>query len=258
MSSQFIETSTRMSAEDLDATTAPQSPELSVETGAVDVLALSVTYSTSDITDAEMPLSAEAAIAEDPSNALATKLSHLVDSVTRVEELSRRAREAAVGDRARYEALAASADQYLQGVEQAGAILDQARQALQHAFGQAARAAAEVLVTEAEQIHAAFTQLVAAWHEQETGFLAAHPDVDLLVAEQKALEAEARRQQTIAANARRRDALLANVDAALNEGVLPEARRALASFEREFSTIATISICGRTVFSRRPARSTTS
>ena len=41
-------------------------------------------------------------------DALAAKLAHLVDSVTQVEDLSRRAREAAVDDLARYESLAAS------------------------------------------------------------------------------------------------------------------------------------------------------
>ena len=75
---------------------------------------------------------------------------------------------------------------------------------------------------------------LAAWKEQESSFLATHPDVDLLVAERQALEAEARRQEAVAALARRRDALLASVDAALEEHVLTEARRALAIFEREF------------------------
>ena len=167
-------------------------------------------------------------------DALAAKLAHLVDSVTQVEDLSRRAREAAVDDLARYESLAASADQYGRGLEQARAICVQVRETRDNSFGLAAKAAAEELVAEAEQVLAAFTQLFAAWKEQESSFLATHPDVDLLVAERQALEAEARRQEAVAALARRRDSLLASVDAALEEHVLTEARRALAIFEREF------------------------
>jgi hypothetical protein len=75
---------------------------------------------------------------------------------------------------------------------------------------------------------------LAAWQAQESSFLATHPDVESLVAERQALEAEARRQEAIAALARRRGALLASVDAALEEQVLTDARRVLAIFEREF------------------------
>jgi hypothetical protein len=165
---------------------------------------------------------------------LAAKLARLVESVTEVEELSRRARQAAVDDLARYESLAASVDQYSRGLEQARTICDQVREARDRSFGRVARAAAEDLVTEAAQVRAAFTQLLAAWQEQEQSFLATHPDVELLVVERQALEAEARRQEAIAALARRRDALMASVDAALAEHVLTEARHALAIFEREF------------------------
>ena len=134
-------------------------------------------------------------------DALAAHLARLVDSVTQVEDLSRRAREAAVDDLARYESLAASADQYSRGLEQARTICVQVREARDHSFGQAARTAAEELVAEAEQVLAAFTQLFAAWHEEERGFLGTHPDVESLVAEGQALEAEARRQEAIAAAA---------------------------------------------------------
>ena len=102
-------------------------------------------------------------------------------------------------DLARYEALAASVDHYGRGLEQARAICVQVREARDNSFGQAAKAAAEELVAEAEQVLAAFTQLFAAWQAQESSFLATHPDVDLLVAERQALEAEARRQEAIAA-----------------------------------------------------------
>ncbi len=171
---------------------------------------------------------------DDGPDALSAKLAHLVDSVTQVEDLSRRAREAAVDDLARYESLAASADQYGRGLEQARAICVQVRETRDNSFGKAAKAAAEKLVAEAEQVLAAFTQLLTAWQAQESSFLATHPDVESLVAERQALDAEARRQEAVAALARRRDALLASLDAALEEHVLNEARRALAIFEREF------------------------
>ena len=75
-------------------------------------------------------------------------------------------------DLARYEALAASADQYGRGLEQARAICVQVRETRDNSFGQAAKGAAEELVAEAEQVLAAFTQLVAAWKAQESSFLA--------------------------------------------------------------------------------------
>jgi len=181
---------------------------------------------------------------EGTPDALAAQLAHLIYSVGTVEELSRQAREAAVGDLARYEALVASSDQYRQGRDQAGAIRDQARQALDRAFGQAARSAAAALVDEAERVLAAFTQLVTAWQERAATFLAGHPDVELLVAERRVQDEEARRQEALAARMRRREALLADMDAALEQQVLPEARRALALFEREFpDEVDAIGLC---------------
>jgi hypothetical protein len=238
MSSQITETSTIV-ASHYDAVSATAEPlEFSDDTIALATTALPYgILSDAQAADAD---SGAAQPATDQSNmdvghdALAAKLAHLVDSVTQVEDLSRRAREAAVDDLARYEALAASADQYGRGLEQARSICVQVRETRDNSFGLAAKAAAEELVAEAEQVLAAFTQLVAAWKAQESSFLATHPDVDLLVAERQALEAEARRQEAVAALARRRDALLASVDAALEEHVLTEARRALAIFEREF------------------------
>ncbi len=177
---------------------------------------------------------ADQATVDSSPDALAAQLAHLVESVSVVEELSRQAREAAASDLARYEALLASVDQYRRGVEQSGGLRDQAREALDRAFGQAARAAAEPLVAEAERVLAAFTQLLGAWQEKASGFLRAHPDVELLVAERRAQDEQRRRQEALATRLRRREALLAGVDAALDECVLPEVRRALALFEREF------------------------
>jgi hypothetical protein len=238
MSSQITETSTIV-ASHYDAVSATaESLEFSDDTIALATTALQYgILSDAQPGDADTDAAHAATDQSDVDNAphaLSAKLAHLVDSVTEVEELSRRAREAAVDDLARYESLAASTDQYGRGLEQARAICVQVRETRDNSFGQAAKAAAEELVAEAEQVLAAFTQLVAAWKAQENSFLATHPDVDLLVAERQALEVEARRQEAVAALARRRDALLASVDAALEEQVLPEARRALAVFEREF------------------------
>ena len=66
---------------------------------------------------------------------LAAHLAHLVASIADVEELSRRAREAAANDLAQYEALVASCTEYRAGLEQACAIRDQAAGVREHAFG---------------------------------------------------------------------------------------------------------------------------
>jgi hypothetical protein len=168
-------------------------------------------------------------------DALAEQLARLIDSVALVEELSRSAREAAAGDPSRYEALLKSSLQYRHGLDQATVIRDQARNVLDQAFGQAARAAAEPLLAEAEGVLAALTHLMRSWHEQADGFLTAHPDVELLLAERHAQEQAARDQEVRAERLRRHEALLASVDAALDERVFVEARRALSVFEREFS-----------------------
>ena len=251
MSSQSIATSTVATIKDIDPTSDAEDLQFLADPAAIEVPLLllpdlagnntetapaTTDNSGDDVSpDNELYLSAETNPIDDAPDALIAKLAHLVQSVTEVEELSRRAREAAVSDFSRYQALAATFDQYNHGLDQAGAILDQARQALDRSFGQAARSAAEVLVVEADQVVAAFAKLVTTWQEQATTFLGTHPDVELLVAEQRAQEAEGRRQEALAALARRRDALLAGVDAALEQRVLPEARRALALFEREFA-----------------------
>jgi len=148
--------------------------------------------------------------------------------------LSRNAREAAANELARYQAVLASAEQYGARLVQAQSIRDQALVVLKEAFGHAARAAAEPLVAEAERVLAAFTQLVCAWKEQADGFLNAHPDVELLLAEQLAQEQAAREREAQAARLRRHEALIASVDAALEQRVFAEVRRGLAAFEREF------------------------
>jgi hypothetical protein len=167
-------------------------------------------------------------------NHLAAQLAHLVESTAAVEELSRHARETAVGHLAHYEALVASAHEYAEGLERATSILDQARITLDHAFGLAARTAAQTLVSESERVHAAFEQLVDGWQSRAESFLTEHPDVDFLVRERLAKDEQARQQEIALARVRRHDALLAALNTALEAQIVVEARRALASLELEF------------------------
>lgn len=168
-------------------------------------------------------------------NSLSAELQRLIDSVASVEELSRQAREAAVGDLALYEALSESSEQYTIGLQQASVLEHDAAEALQRAFGQSATAAAEVLLADAERVRVAFGQLTAAWRQRADEFLRAHPDVELLVAERRVLEEEARRQEAVTARLRRRDSLVGALTSALDALVFTDARRALAALEREFA-----------------------
>ena len=165
---------------------------------------------------------------------LAGQLDQLVRSVTAVEELSQRAREAAANDLARYEALLASSQQYGQYLDQACTLRDQAQQALDRAFGRAARETAERLVVQAEQVLQAFAQLAEGWQSRASAFLGEHPDVDLLLAERNTQAEQARREEARAAHARRRDTLLTATQDALGQGLVVEARRVLGLLEREF------------------------
>src|SRR5690349_18687728 len=64
------------------------------------------------------------------SQDLSGHLVHLLESIAAVEELSRQAREAAVGDLAQYESLAMSHQDYAQGLCRAAEIREQAARAL--------------------------------------------------------------------------------------------------------------------------------
>jgi hypothetical protein len=196
--------------------------EASAEDTPTDVSAQNLVPSTADSDDLQ-------------PNQLAAQLAQLVESTAAVEELSRHAREAAVGDLAHYEALVASAHEYTEGLERATSILDQARITLDHAFGQAATTAAQALISEAERVHAAFKQLVGGWESRAESFLTEHPDVDFLVQERRAQEEQARQQEIALARIRRHDALLAALNSALEAQLVVEARHALASLELEFS-----------------------
>ena len=119
-------------------------------------------------------------------------------------------------------------------MDQARTIRDEANQVLTHAFGQEARAAAEPLLAQAEQVLSGFTQLVAACYEELDGFLTSHPDVEVLLRERAVLEQEAREREAQAGRLRQRDEMLASIDAALEARRFADARRGLAVFERDF------------------------
>src|SRR5207244_9270201 len=102
----------------------------------------------------------------DATNALARQLEQIVESVSVVEELSRRAREVASTDLALYDALQASHQQYSERLGQACAIRDQALEVHQRAFGHEAKSAAEPMVADAERVVQAFTHLSDAWYRR--------------------------------------------------------------------------------------------
>lgn len=171
---------------------------------------------------------------QDTADVLAHQLEKLVQSVSVVEELSRRAREAATNDLALHDALEASGQQYAGRLAQACAIRDQARQVHEYAFGQEARRAAEPVVAEAERVVGAFTELSNAWQQRASVFLHEHPDIHLLLAERQAQKEEARRAEALAARDRRLRALVAECQEATRTGLLHDARRLVEGIEREF------------------------
>src|SRR5207302_6759620 len=111
---------------------------------------------------------------QDAADMLAQQLDQLVHSVSVVEELSRRAREAATSDLALYDALEASQQQYAGRLAQAYAIREQAHQVHERAFGQEARDAAGPVVADAERVVHAFTELSSAWQQRASVFLQEH------------------------------------------------------------------------------------
>jgi hypothetical protein len=171
---------------------------------------------------------------EEATEILAQQLAQLVHSVTVVEELSRRAREAATGDLAVYDSLEASQQQYADRLAQACAIRNQACQVHERAFGQEAKHAAEPVVVDAERVVHAFTELSRAWQQRASGFLEEHPDIQLLLAERQAQEEQRRTAEAIAARERRLLALVADCQEAARSGLLNDARRLVDRIEREF------------------------
>jgi hypothetical protein len=219
-----------------EATLDSESPESAVDSTFADDPTIETPSPESDTaaTDNNEPdtslISAPATTAE----ALSTQLDQLIRSVGIVEELSRRAREAAADDLTRYDALLASCEQYIQGREQACAIRDQACQVQERAFGQQARAAAEPLVSHAERVLQAFADLDAIWQEQASAFLLEHQDVELLLAERRVEEEEARRREAAAACAHQLNTLIDRAFSVLQGGLVSEGKRLPAALERQF------------------------
>ena len=151
-----------------------------------------------------------------------------------MEELSRRAREAATSHLALYDALEVSHHQYAGRLAQACAIRDQAQQVHGLAFGQEAKYAAEPVVAEAERVVQAFTELARAWEQRASMFLDEHPDILLPLAERRAQEEQTRQAEPLAAGDRRLNALVAECQEATRTGLLTESRRLVEKMEREF------------------------
>jgi hypothetical protein len=210
-----------------DGDVTPEDVHAAVASGAALALSTEAVAATADGTFEEPD-------PEITTDMLGQQLAQLVQSVGVVEELSRQARETATGDLARYDALAVSRQQYAERLEHACAIRDQARLMLERAFGQAARAAAQPLVFEAERVLQAFADLATAWQERTSAFLAKHPDVELLLSERLREQEHARRQEARLARARRLDVLVSSTEEALEQGLLVEGERLLAVLQREF------------------------
>jgi hypothetical protein len=168
----------------------------------------------------------------DPSST--ARLRNLVVAVGQVEELSQHARDIAANDLALYSGIATSQRQFEEGLAEAQRIGQEAQAVYQRAFGREAKAVAEPAVIEAREVQQAFADLAEAWRQQAETFLAEHPDVDALLAEQQQLEEESRRREAARARAERFQQLVATVDRALRQGQLNEARDYINAVGREF------------------------
>jgi hypothetical protein len=169
----------------------------------------------------------------DPAS-ITARLRNLVDAVTQVEELSQRARGVAANDLALYGGIATSQHQFEEGPAEAQRIGQEAQAVYQRAFGREAKEVAEPAVIEAREVEQAFADLADAWRQQAESFLAEHPDVDALLAEQRQLEDESRRREEARVTAARFQQLVAAIDSALRQGHLNEARDYVNGLGREF------------------------
>jgi hypothetical protein len=174
----------------------------------------------------------------DPSS-ISARLTNLVVAVSQVEELSRKAREAAASDLAFYGGIATSQRQFEDGLAEARRIGQEAQAVYERAFGREARAVAEPAVAEALEVEHAFNELADARRNQAESFLAEHPDVEALLAEQRQQDDDARRREVARAKAARFQQLVTGTDTALREGLLDEARDCLRLLGREFPAEAT-------------------
>jgi hypothetical protein len=97
-----------------------------------------------------------------------------------------------------------------------------------------ARNAAEPLVANAERVVRAFTELSSACDGRSSAFLQEHPDVELLLAEQRVQEERARQAEVLQARERRLRALVTAFEETSRTGVTREGRRLVEVIEREF------------------------
>src|SRR5439155_22374081 len=157
----------------------------------------------------------------DPSS-ISGRLQHLVIAVAQVEELSRRAREAAASDLALYNGIAASQRQFEEGLAEAQRIGQEAEDVYKRAFGRDAKAVAEPAVAEAREVEQAFAELADAWRQRAEFFLSDHLDVETLLAEQRQRDEEAHRREIARPNAERFQQLVNGTDAALRHAMPDE------------------------------------
>jgi len=224
----------------LDATDANEAVTESITTGpnmgdaSSDATEMSVDQTASSVADTE----SSATSLPDPSN-ISARLKNLVVSVSQVEELSRRAREVAASDLALYDGIAASHRQFDDGLVEARRIGQEAEAVYQRAFGRNAKALAEPAVPEAREVEQAFEELADAWRNRAETFLAEHPDVEALLAEQQQHTEETRRREVARTKAQRFQQLVTASDAALRQGLLDDARDCLKLLGREFPAEAT-------------------
>jgi tetratricopeptide (TPR) repeat protein len=169
----------------------------------------------------------------DPST-ISERLRSLVLAVNQVEELSRKAREVAANDLALYNGIAASQQQFEEGLAEARRIGQEAQSVYDRAFGHEARAVAEPAVAEAREVEHAFEELAHAWRQQAESFLAEHPDVEALLLEQREREDGQRLREHARAKAQRFQELVNAADAALSQGLLDDAGGCLRMLAREF------------------------
>jgi hypothetical protein len=170
------------------------------------------------------------------AESLAARLQVLLGAVLEVEELSRRAREAAASDLAHYDALV-TARQVLEHHQlESASIRQRAEQLVVSAFGEQARAVAVSTLREARELEQALTDLVEERTAEVAAFQSDHPDVDALVEERRQQVADARRAEIELARAQRRTDLLNAGELAVRQGALGEAQECLRCLKAEFPT----------------------
>lgn len=169
----------------------------------------------------------------DPAG-ISARLRNLVVTVGQVEELSRRAREAAATDLELYNSIATSQRQFEDGLADARRIGQEAEDVYKRAFGREAKAVAEPAVAEAHEVEHAFAELADAWRQRVELFLSEHPDVETLLTEQRQRDEEGRRREIARAKAERFQQLVNATEGALRPGLLDEARDCLKMLGTEY------------------------